>query len=65
MTDGGYPELNASQLKLIRQLAGDKTEIHCLQFGAGPKSPKPNFMTTLAEQNGGRFQYIDVNQWKK
>ena len=65
MTDGGYPELNSGQLKLIQRLAGDKTEIHCLQFGAGPKSPKRNFMSTLAEQNHGRFQYIDVNQWKE
>ncbi len=65
LTDGGYPELNAGQLKMIRQLAGGKTQIHCMQFGSGPLQKQTNFMTQLAEQNQGSYQYIDVNQWKK
>lgn len=65
MTDGGYPELHDGKLQMIRRLAGDRTQIHCIQFGAGPLQKRQNFMTRLAEQNGGSFQYIDVNQWTK
>jgi hypothetical protein len=64
MTDGGYPKLHSGHLKTIRRLAGDTTQIHCIQFGAGPLPTKPNFMMQLAEQNNGSFRYIDVNQWK-
>lgn len=65
LTDGGYPELNSGQLKMVQQMAGSKTQIHCLQFGSGPQQESINFMTKLASQNRGSYQYIDVNQWKK
>lgn len=65
MTDGGYPELNEGKLKMIKRWAGNKTQIHCLQFGAGSRQQKINFMTRLAEQNNGSYRYIDVNQWNK
>jgi len=65
MTDGGYPELNAGQLRLIERMAGKKTEIHCIQFGIGPLQTTQNFMMKLASQNNGSFRYIDVNHWKQ
>ena len=65
LTDGGYPELNDGKLEMIRRLAGNRTQIHCIQFGAGPLPNKRNFMTRLAAQNAGSFRYIDVNQWTK
>ncbi len=65
MTDGGYPELNGGQLKMIGQLAPRGCQIHCIQFGIGPLQKTTNFMTQLAAQNDGSFRYIDVTQWKK
>lgn len=65
LTDGGYPELNDGQLHLIQRMAGEKTEIHCVQFGFGPMQKSQNFMTRLAAQNSGSFRYINVNHWKK
>lgn len=62
MTDGGLPEMTEAQMATIRRMAGTKTQIHCLQFGVGPP-PQQTFMQTLAEENGGSYKYIDVNQW--
>ena len=64
MTDGGYPELNATKLKMVQKWAGTKTQIHCVQFGAGPIQKKINFMTKMAAQNNGSYRYINVNKWK-
>ena len=63
MTDGGYPELNDGQIKMLSRLSRRNTTIHCLQFGSGPLQIRTNFMTKLAESNGGDFRYIDTNQW--
>jgi len=65
LTDGDEPGLNNGQLKLLREIAGNKTEIHCLQFGFGPPKTTNHFMTKLAADNRGRFRYVDVNQWGK
>lgn len=64
MTDGGYPELNESQLKIMKQVAGRRCSIHCLQFGMGKLQQQINFMTKLSSQNQGSFNYIDVTEWK-
>lgn len=64
MTDGGLPELSAFQMDTIRRMAGPRTQIHCLQFGAGPLQASTPFLQTLAHQNHGSFRYIDVNDWK-
>ena len=65
MTDGGYPELNSNQLKLIQQMAPRGCQIHCIQFGLGSLQQPVNFMRQLAQQNRGTYRYIDVNKWKK
>ncbi len=63
MSDGGLPVLTDSQLDTIRRIAGSKTHIHCIQFGVGPLQTEDPFMKKLAAQNGGSYQYIDVNDW--
>jgi hypothetical protein len=63
LSDGGLPELTEYQLDTIRRIAGKKTQIHCIQFGAGPLQSSNPFLRTLAAQNGGSFRYIDVNDW--
>ncbi len=65
MTDGGFPLLNGGQLKMIKQLAPNGCEIHCIQFGSGPQQISQNFMTRMADQNEGTFRYIDITKWKK
>jgi hypothetical protein len=62
LTDGGLPEMTDAQLQTVRRMSGEKTQIHCVQFGVGP-APKQTFMTTLAEENGGTYRYIDINDW--
>ncbi|MFK7766567.1 MAG: hypothetical protein AB8B55_05050 [Mariniblastus sp.] len=64
MTDGGYPELNSTELKMMNRFA-EGCQIHCIQFGLGPLQTKINFMTRLAEQNNGTFKYIDVREMRK
>lgn len=64
LSDGGLPELNQSQLRRIRQSAGN-TRIHCLEFGRGPQQKTDTFMRTLAAENSGTYRYIDVSQWNK
>jgi hypothetical protein len=65
LTDGGYPELNAGQLSMIKRIVPKGCQIHCVQFGIGSLQKKLNFMTRLADQNDGTFRYIDVSEWKK
>lgn len=63
LTDGGYPHLNGGQLKMLKRMSGNRSQIHCIQFGIGPRQGPPNFMQLLADQNNGTYRYIDVNQW--
>ncbi len=68
LTDGGYPTLNASQLKTAQLMAGNRngkkrTEIHCVQFGFGANQQPRNFMVELAKQNHGTYRYVDVTEW--
>ena len=60
MTDGGSPQLSPDQLKRVKNMAGSRTEIHCIQFGSGPLQDNNNFMKKLARQNRGSFRYINV-----
>lgn len=64
MTDGGSPALSPYQLKRLKQMAGSRTEIHCIQFGSGPLQESDNFMKILARQNRGSFRYINVYDWR-
>jgi hypothetical protein len=65
LTDGGFPVLNSGQLKMIKQMAPNRCEIHCVQFGIGSLQKATNFMTRLAEENDGSFRYIDVTKWNQ
>ena len=65
ITDGGYPEMNQTQLKSIKRIAGSRTQISCIQFGTGPLQNRDNFMSKLARMNNGSYTYIDVNKWSK
>jgi hypothetical protein len=65
MTDGGYPELNDGQIRMLSRLSRRDTTIHCIQFGSGPLQIRTNFMTKLAKENQGNFRYVDTNQWSK
>jgi hypothetical protein len=61
LTDGGDPVMKPSQLRLIRELAGARTAIHCIRFGRGPESDPMHFMARLASENRGSYVYVDVN----
>ena len=65
LTDGGSPGLNEQELKRIRTECRGQTQIHCVQFGLGPKRHEDEFMGILAAQNGGTFRYVDVNEWQR
>ena len=60
LTDGGDPELNQGQLQWIHQQAGNRTVIHCLEFGKGPLQESDNFLMKIAQQNGGVYRYVDM-----
>ena len=64
MTDGGSPALSPDQLKRLKQMAGKRTKIHCIQFGSGPLQERDNFMKKLAKQSDGSFRYINVYDWR-
>ena len=60
LTDGGEPALTDQQIRSLAKLAGDRTSIHCLQFGSGPLQDPNNFLKRLADQTHGEYGYIDV-----
>jgi len=61
LTDGD-PELNASDLGLIREQAAGRTSIHCLHFGRGRPQSSPQSFERLARENRGSYLYVDLNQ---
>ncbi len=63
MTDGGSPFLHKGQLEALTRAAGS-TEIHTIQFGAGPRTESDHFLMALAEMNDGSYQYVDVRDWR-
>lgn len=62
LTDAAEPQLSASELTQIRRLNRAAAAIHTIEFGTGPAPNHPNFLTKLAEQNQGRYVYIDVSR---
>lgn len=64
MTDGGSPDLTPAEIKKVSKMAGQKTQIHCIQFGSGSLQQTTSFLKTIARENQGSFRYIDVNQWR-
>lgn len=64
LTDADEPALTRDQLQRIRRLNDDRTSIHAIQFGLGPKvGGEDNFIVQLAAQNGGKYRYVDVTRW--
>jgi hypothetical protein len=62
LTDGGEPELNQKQIQWLTKAAGDRTAIHCIQFGVGQFQEPKNFLQYLASQNRGTFAYYDISR---
>ena len=50
-------------LEQIRQLAAGII-LNAIEFGSRPKPAGKNFLATLAEQNGGKYVYIDISKRK-
>jgi hypothetical protein len=62
LTDGD-PHLNGLDLQTIREQAGSRTTIHCLQFGRGMAAPaQQQSFERLARENRGTYTYLDMNQ---
>lgn len=63
LTDARIPRLSGSQLSDIRSRAvRGGTTIHAIEFGTDPAAPSNSFLIDLAEQNGGQYRYINVQQ---
>lgn len=63
LTDADEPAMSKDQLARIRRLNGDRTRIHAIEFGHGPKvGGADNFIVRLSSQNGGQYRYIDVTR---
>jgi von Willebrand factor type A domain-containing protein len=60
-TDGGDPQPDNGQIRVVREAASGKTSIHCLHFGRGRAGEPARFLQRLAADNRGRYVYIDVN----
>ena len=63
LTDGDDPKLETAQLAKIRHLAAGII-INAVEFGSCPRPEKASFLADLAEQNGGKYAYIDISKHK-
>jgi len=61
LTDGGDPLLSPGDLLAIRDENAGRTEIHCVQFGRGPRPESADILKRLAAQNRGNYTYVDLN----
>lgn len=63
LTDGGDPAPNSLQLRTVRELAGEQTQIHCLHFGRGERpATGDDFLPTIAKENRGAYTYINLDR---
>jgi hypothetical protein len=60
LTDADEPQMNADELRHVRQLNGG-TVINTIEFGMGPPAAHNNFLRQLAAENGGQHGYVDVS----
>ena len=66
LTDGEEKDaLNDGQLGEIRRLNRGGIQINTIQFGVGAEPRGRNFLRTLAAQNEGQFQYINVAELRE
>lgn len=59
LTDADEPALRPEELESIHRM-NRGTTIHAIEFGAGPKASRWNFLQQIAKENGGEHRYIDV-----
>lgn len=69
LTDAQEPPIHTGELEQLRQMNGQKTRIHCIEFGVGQEvseavSPN-NFLRKLSRQNGGTYRYYDVTKFDR
>ncbi len=63
LTDADRPVLNTADLAEIRrrnQRVG--ASIHTIEFGSGRRMDSVNFLVKLAQQNNGRYTYVNVRE---
>lgn len=61
LTDADEPQLTFNELQRIQRWNRGST-IHAIEFGAGPKFSRTNFLMKLAQQNGGQHAYVDIRR---
>ncbi|MBX7167287.1 MAG: hypothetical protein K1X74_13235 [Pirellulales bacterium] len=65
LTDADQPVLTPTQLAEIHRANHHGSIIHTIEFGFGPAFGGRNFLAELAEQNGGRHQYVDISRLRR
>lgn len=63
LTDAGEPQLTPGELDRVRRW-NRGAMIHTIEFGAGPRTARDNFLMGLARDNGGQHAYVDVSRLK-
>lgn len=61
LTDGDEPKLTRHELDTIQRMTNGIT-INTIEFGPGPKPPERGFLETLADENGGKYVYVDLSK---
>jgi hypothetical protein len=59
--DSDGPELTPTQLRRIAERNRRGTIINVIEFGSGPLLGE-NFLSRLAQQNGGSYRYVDISK---
>ncbi|WP_254509925.1 VWA domain-containing protein [Anatilimnocola floriformis] len=63
MTDGGSPLMGPGALRIVHDLSNERTIINTIHFSRGGKDAPPNhFLRKVAAENGGTYQFIDLDQ---
>ena len=66
LTDGEEKDaLNPGQIADIRRINRNGIQINAIQFGVGSERTDRNFLRTLAAQNQGQYQYINVAELRE
>lgn len=64
LTDGDTPELSPRDLKDLRDLNRNNTQIHVIEFGKGAKLGSMNWLEQLAKDQNGTYRYRDVTAFR-
>jgi len=60
LTDADDPQLTTQELAEVLKWNYAASQIHAIQFGAGPDPGGDNFLKRIARQNRGSHTYVDV-----